>query len=1338
MVFGIGNIKYREMKFAKQKVLIVLMLFALPHVFILALIETPELSSWVLNVALKMTRLRTGLKVDATGWEVNPVTFSAKIEGVRLTQDEMSFYAPRVQVWISPVALLLGRIHFNVAEIANAEIEIKNRVLPNKEEDTDKTTKKFLGKFSRSYPKVLGEKIENFIQDLSERNISFDDAELASLRLKTGDLLIDDLNLELNNLQQGQARLEWKITGLRAEGRFDRIKEFSGTISLLKASEETYQVYIGQIALALDDYNSIPTFKLRGAWPGQVVVDVRDDWNRINDFLKFSPDFKSIAFKGKNSGSIDLQLTARMLEKQIEWFQVDAQTNKLIFEDNHLNDLKFSARLNSGEKDWDLAVKTFEMKLPGGPGVKNEWANSLSLKSMTRSENEVDAKLSLNQASLCGIMLAAGDPECQVGIAITGGLALRGSLEPLSLKVLPDFKLEEGPILDDPYVKGGEVVVNLKPGTLKGKILVNDRRMIFEELQINWDNIDPVEVRGDVVFSPTKVNLRASVESGSFDNMFYDLAGLRFGGHAKIESDIFYDHSLPKEKRTMVNAFVRSKNFSFEDQDLGTLSGPIKFADKKLSLGPFQLRNGGGSGVVHGSLSPTESRGSYLSLVSIFSRFEYTSYLDEKKQSEAFRGFVSGRAILEGHVNSELNPETGLKGEITLQAKNLKAFDIPFDSAKLNASYINGDLKVNELEASKDDATLKMKGFLSEKGGSELTFESQPIAMSGIEIEPKLSLFEKGRVAIDGFWRPSEGWGVNGVITNATIAGAKLGDGRAILRGDSKKLLIQLKWPELDMDYVGKYVHDDIIIDSLQVKLKDQGIYAGFAYLGDWVNPKAVDAKGELSFLWTPQSGFFKTKNLIINAPNSSESKADQLLNVQGSQELVWENRKVKHNSISWKEGSQLKIDAASGEDSLGIGANLSLGLFRLFVPELDARVGQIVVNGRVPLSPHFATLRLGGEIKGGILKIPEITGELENFNAKFDMQRSQIDLDSATATAGNGKVTFRGVYKVDFDNPAADILISLNQADLVLLEDVPGTYTGEIQIRGDHLPYLMSGRVSVAEALYTKEFGGENQEAIAKEVEPSLQFNLDATIMPDSEIRNSVVSSGISGNLILLGNSNEPLVKGDLLLNNGTIHANQVDFKIIQSRIQFYGEKDNVPIVSLRAGTSITYGSTDYRIEMNARGPGDSLAIDFSSDPPLPKRDIVSLLAFGVIRQDDNLGEENDDLITAAQAEAFQTIFGQAIGNSLSKNTGFDVRLKASTSNAGRADNVPKVSVMRRLSDRVTARYARSLDVNNPEKDLQVDYQLLNNVNLSGVWESPTPEESSLGVDLRFRFEIE
>jgi|GEM_PF-2432333 len=1332
------------MRFARQKLFIVLCLFAIPPTGLLALLETPELSTLVLKLSLKFARLRTGLKIDASAWHVSPLTFSAKLEGVQLSQDKVSLVAPRVEVWVSPVALLVGRLHFSEVEVADARLVINDPGFlaknPFEKKDTDPPSKFWeSGNFGEDYPRLLGSSALELFSKIQNRNIDFDDLRLSKLDVAIGALQVEDIDFLLNNLQEGQLRAEWNIGSLKVERGVQGLQDFSGALSLLKAKGSAYQLYVGEAAFALLG-DTGPLVRLRGAWPGDLVVDVNVDLKRAQEWLAASSWFKEYRLSGQNAGSLAASATARIVGTRLLEVASELSSKNLIVEDFHLNQISAKAGFGYANSKFDWKLSQFSIVLPVVKGVQSGWKNQITLKDLKLEDGKLKSVLDLNEASLCGILIAAAERECQVGVAFTGPLNVQGSLDPLRLKLEPDFQVTAGPVMSDPYIDSrSEPILQLKPGRLTGVAHAREKDLIFEKMKMLWQDKDEIVAEGNLEYVPTKLHLKVRSNEARLDEILGDLVGFRFGGASSVEGDVFYDYSLERSKRTRIDAQIRSSAFRFEDQDFGSIAGPIRYENRVLFLGPYQLRSGGGTALVQGSLSPNEERGSFLNLVVQANRFEFAAYLDETRKTEAFRGFLSGRGTLNGFVDTARNPKNGLRGDLNFRARNFKAFEIPFAEAELQALYENRDLRVQRLVARKDGAQLSLQGILSPKGGSELTFESEPIPLRNIDIEPKLAIFEKGLVEIEGYWRPNEGWGVKGAVQGASVAGQSLGAGSVNILGTNEKLELDLRFGNLlDVSYAGVYRKDVLLIDRLEAKLKDAGIYAGLAYLGDWRGPRPVDASGELAFLWRPRDGYFETKDLQILAPHSSESRREAVLDVRGSQRLAWTAGEVSSDSLSWKGPAVLSTGSTAGDGRVSFDADLPLGLVRLFLPAVDIRGGRAKINGSIPLSPHFATLSMQGKVTDGVLKVPGVAGALDGLNMDLDMQRSLLTLRGGTLRAGSGSVRIEGVYRVDFEKPATDISLGLEGAQLVLLDDVPLTLNGELQVRGEQIPYMMSGRVVVSDSLYGKEFGAAAEETEGVSIEPSLTFDIEAELGSGTRMRNSVVSSDVRGRLKVLGNNIAPDIRGEMVLSNGLIYANQTEFSILQSRIQFYGEKNNLPIVNIRANTTSRYDNNEYKIELNARGPADSLNIEFTSDPPLSNQDIVSLLAFGVIRRDEDDTLGNDDLASAAQAEAFQAIFGRAIGNSLSKSTGFDVRLKASTSAAGQADNVPKVSVMRRLSDRVTARFARSLDIDNPEKDVQVDYRLLNNVNLSGVWESPTPVESSLGVDLRFRFEIE
>lgn len=1336
------------MRYAKQKFLIFICFIGMIPTFMLALLETPELSTWVMNVSLSFVRMRTGLKIDAKSWEVNPLTMSAKIENVEVRHDKLTFEAPRIQIWISPLSLIVGKLHLNDFEVVSARFEVKDDEAFSKsffiDDAKDKSNdKSFIksGNLRINIPLLLGHFSEKYYNKIKSRNIEFDELRIKNLSLHWGHLRADNLSLSLNNLQEGQSRLEWDFRGIEIQGGIKKFSQFGGTISLLAKSKSKFQIFIGDVYAKLDEEETTNVM-LRGDWPGEVSFESKVNLESVNKWLIDSPWLVNQKLLEPSHGNADISGNIILKEKKIVNSDLKITTKNLNYEGYNLNKINLNIKLSyKNSKDLKYKIEKFSILLPHGLGTKSNWSNQIQLSDISYEEDRIKLKVILEEAGICGILRAAAEKECQVGIAASGVVDLEGNLNPLNLNAIMDLNLSKGPVMSDAYgILGSEPVVNIKPSRMILNAQVLEKNLKINSLKLNWNNQNELEADGEIIYVPTKIDLKAKAKDFKLEEVLDDIVGLKFGGPFEINARIKYDHSLVRKKRVDIKTDLKSANISFEDQMLGSILGPLEYENRVLKLGPFQLRSGGGTSIVNGKLTPDPEKGAYFNLSADTKRFEIVSYLDREKTTEAFRGFVSGRATLGGYVDRLKSDSPGLLGTINLNARNFIAFKIPFNEASLSADYVNDDLKISELVARKDGGTIKLNGVLSPKGGSELKFSSDTIPIQNIEIEPKLSLFESGQVKIDGFWKPSLGWGIKGKVKGASIAGTNIGSSNIELNGDERSLNINVKFKNLiDFKYRGLYQGKNLNIDLLEANLNGRGIYAGLAYLGDWVEPKPVLTAGKLSFRWTPKSGFLKTEDLRISAPHLDRIRREDVLNVPGSQEIVWNNSKYERGSLSWDGVSILNTTANVGAESIALNADLPLGLVKLFVPALDMRFGRVSLNVLMPLSPNFTNLVASGKLRDGIIKIPGIATELDNLKLDFEVQRGQVNLKNASMAAGSGIVSLQGIYMLDFEEPAIDLNLILEQAKIVVLDDILTSLDGTLNVRGTKMPYLLSGRLAVSDALYSKEFDtvASDFSKSALENDDSIKLDLDLEILDNGKIKNSIIDSSLKGRISLKGSTQEALINGDIDFPNGIIRANNVEFKIIQGQAQFFGDREGIPTVNMRAQTTMRYAGIDYRIEMNARGPGNSLNIEFSSEPTLSNQDIVSLLAFGVIRQETLSSEGSDDLVLAAQAEAFQAIFGRAIGNSLSNNTGFDIRLKPSAVSGSATEAIPKVSVMRRLSERVTARYARSLDIGNPEKDLQVDYRLLDNVNLSGIWENPKPEETSLGVDLRFRFEV-
>jgi translocation and assembly module TamB len=303
-------------------------------------------------------------------------------------------------------------------------------------------------------------------------------------------------------------------------------------------------------------------------------------------------------------------------------------------------------------------------------------------------------------------------------------------------------------------------------------------------------------------------------------------------------------------------------------------------------------------------------------------------------------------------------------------------------------------------------------------------------------------------------------------------------------------------------------------------------------------------------------------------------------------------------------------------------------------------------------------------------------------------------------------------------------------------------TLDGSLQLTGANQPYLLRGTLSILDGLYAKELSSDNTSiSNASTQEATLLLDIKTEMMNNFQIKNSLISAQSSGSLLIGGTNLAPVFQGSLNIEKGYLYARDQTFTISRGTANF--QKSIRPAVTLQANTAIRYNNSDYKIDLYANGQASDLKLDFKSEPPLSTQDIVSLLTFGFIRSDIEKNEFNNSantegggLIQSAGLEAFQAIFGKKIGSNLNKTTGFQVSLGTKLDHS-QQEAITKVEVMRKLGKKTTATFGRSLNVNKPENNFQVDYKLFKNMNLTGVWESPEPEEQSMGADIRFKFDL-
>jgi hypothetical protein len=882
-------------------------------------------------------------------------------------------------------------------------------------------------------------------------------------------------------------------------------------------------------------------------------------------------------------------------------------------------------------------------------------------------------------------------------------------------------------------------IVRVNPFTLNGVVEVYADHLDLLGVKLNWNQRSEAITDGRIDFNPTVVSLKSFGEKVNLRDLTYDFIGIQPEGEGRIQSDVFYNSALSQaEGRTRVDARVSLAEVGLEKQHFGLLSGPLAYKENRLFIGPLKLTRGGGKADISGELWES-SKGPRIRLQSQIDRIEVLSRI-EGIEKDIFRGFLSGQVDLEGSTRPD-DPDY-LNGLLKIKTNAFSFMGIPFQRGSGEALYKNQVLKINNFVAENNNSKVSITGELQPVKGTQVLFSTESIPVASLKINSGLNDLQDAKIKVNGFWRPSVGWGVKGKVFDLYNGGRKFPEAIIEVGGDGEMFNLDVQMQNLlKLVYKEKQISpSETRITKLKTTVRDEGFYALFSYLKGWKSDSLVNSSGSLEIDWTPAEGFVKSSNLAITGPFKRDGKIGPLLNVPGEGVVSWKDGQIVENSYSGsltsKSSTPMSLIGLSGERNLRLSAQIPAAFGELFIPNMSFLEGQLVMDAVIPMNPDINTLQIKGAVQNAILLVRGLGKPVEEFNTEVLVSGKSLFVNRGRGRLGSGEVVCNGVYRLDIEKPAASFQFNLNRAQMVLMDDVPLDVSGDVSIKGDVFPYELSGRAQVSNAVYSKEFQA-SEIPIGAEVEPVLRYNLDVDLLQDVRVKNSVSDLVVAGKVLLAGNDIAPDIKGKIQLISGKVFANENVFNVSQGAVDFLGGSPIVPIVNLQGTTTVKAENVDYRIDLKVRGTSNDLSFDFASDPSLETSQIINLLAFGMVKRADDSLSLTSDLAGAARVEAFQALFGKALGKNLDNTTGFQVKFRAAPDQSQK-EFIPKVMVTRKLSDRVTATFGNSLDLDKPEKNFQVDYRLFNNVNLTGVWEQgANPQDSSMGMDLRFKFDL-
>ena len=365
-------------------------------------------------------------------------------------------------------------------------------------------------------------------------------------------------------------------------------------------------------------------------------------------------------------------------------------------------------------------------------------------------------------------------------------------------------------------------------------------------------------------------------------------------------------------------------------------------------------------------------------------------------------------------------------------------------------------------------------------------------------------------------------------------------------------------------------------------------------------------------------------------------------------------------------------------------------------------------------------------EIKNSTANYAGLPSGLSEMNGSLEFSRDRLHIDQLNAKTGGGALDFRGDV-TNYNHQLSFNLTAIGKD--VRLRYPPGvssTATAELHWIGNRSASMVSGDVMVTKLAVTPgfDFGSylersRQDAAITPANSPLYNVKLDVAVRTAPELQMKTAVARLSGDadLRLRGSLARPSVLGRADILEGDATFNGIKFRLERGDITFANPVAIEPQVNLQATTHVR----NYDLDVTVTGTPDRLAVNYRSEPPLPKSDIIALLALGrTSEESEQLQQQSGQ--TLFTDEATNLIINQAINSTVSNRMQklFGVsRIKIDpqglTTETNPTARGPQITIEQEFANNLSLTYSTNVS-QSAEQIIQGEYYINRNVSVVGT----------------------
>jgi translocation and assembly module TamB len=480
----------------------------------------------------------------------------------------------------------------------------------------------------------------------------------------------------------------------------------------------------------------------------------------------------------------------------------------------------------------------------------------------------------------------------------------------------------------------------------------------------------------------------------------------------------------------------------------------------------------------------------------------------------------------------------------------------------------------------------------------------------------------------------------------------------------------------------------------------------------------------------------------------------DQDTIVLGSRTLVCQDAARRLRLVG--EGTQLEvcgsIDLKEDRVTLTATGDANLGLLQGFYRDVrssgDAKLSADI-RGTLA-QPVFSGL---ARIDNGRIRHFSLPHSLDAINGAVSFDARGIRMDSLTARMGGGLVTFGGRIGLSGLAPGEISLTAVGEGmRLRYPEGFSSLIDADLSLRGTMANPVLAGTVAVRNATWTRRFdpstglfglGGVGTAAAPSSpgAAPSgvpLRFDLRILAPSTLRVNNNVSDVTVSADLRLAGTYDRPALLGRAEVERGWLIFEGNRIVVTRGTIDFANPARIEPYFDMEAQTRVQAPGETFRVTLSAAGTPERFTWDASSDPPLPRIEVLSLLLGEGTSENPELralqrgAQTEQELFTALAARGLTTelsVINRAVEQTFGVTTQI-TPLIGELSTLQAYNPAARVTIGKRLSSRVYVTYSQALGAGHTEQIILVEYDQSDRLG----WILSRNEDNTFAIEFRVR----